>query len=101
MSAPTYQPERTALPSGHLAGLRLGVRLRAFCDAFDAFRNTWREEFQLWLVAHDTGEPTTVTHDGQVLPMSQVEFTPEGIYQILNAQNNGGEGGDGGEGGQG
>ena len=100
MAETTYKPERTALPSGHLAGLRLGIRLRAFCDAFVAFINTWPQEFRLWLVAHDTGERTTVTHDGQVVPLSQVEFTPEGVIRVIDAQDNGGEGGNGGEEGQ-
>ena len=92
MSAPNYTPENTALPSGHLAGLRLGIRGREFFRSFGNFIAQWPDEWKLWLAAHDTGEDVILTPDGEAVPLSEVEFTPDGrIIRISDAQSDGDE----------
>lgn len=93
-----YTPENSALPSGHLEGLRLTTKWRQFEDEFAAFRRNWDTQFRAWLAAHDTGSVVIQTSDGQFVPITEVEFTPYGrIIHIGNVQTDGGEGGEGGE----
>ena len=95
MSAPNYTPESTALPSGHLAGLRLGVRGREFIRDLNNLIARWPDEWKLWLAAHDTGQEVTLTTDGQAVPLSEVEITPDGrVIHAGNAQGNDGDGGE-------
>ena len=87
-----YEPENTALPSGHLEGLRLGAKWRQFEDEFEAFQRNWQTQFRAWLAAHDTKSTVIQTSDGQFVPITEVEFTPDGrIIHIGNVQNDSGD----------
>ena len=98
-----YEPEHSALPSGHLEGLRLGVQLRTFNLELSNFEKRWGNWWRMWLTAHDENHVRSfaiVTTDGRVVPVKEIDFSPDGrviyidVANIGNAQNNGGEGGE-------
>jgi hypothetical protein len=101
MAETTYQPERTALPSGHLEGLRLGVKLRVFNTELSNFEERWGEWWRMWLTAHDENHVRSfaiATTDGRVVPVKEIDFSPNGrVIYIDVAQLDGGDGGEGGQ----
>ena len=99
MSQNTYQPERSALPSGHLEGLRLGIKLRAFHEELRNFEKRWGEWWSMWLTAEKENYVRSfaiVTLDGKLVPKKEIDFSPDGRVIYLDvAQLGGGEGGQG------
>ncbi len=98
MPAPTYQPENTALPVGHLEGLHRTTENMQFKTEFAAFQRNWQTQFRAWLAVHDTQSTVIQTSDGQFVPITEVEYTPDGrIIHIGDVQSNDGDGGEEGQ----
>lgn len=48
-----YEPENTALPTGHLEGLHRTTENMGFNTEFEAFQRNWQTQFRAWLEEHD------------------------------------------------